>query len=40
MSQATSSMAIRTCVSQQPQVRTGGFCWSKVLLLTCPANGN
>jgi len=25
-----------TCVSQHPQLRTGGFCWSKVLLPACP----
>jgi len=25
-----------TCVSQHPQLRTRGFCWSKVLLPTCP----
>ena len=25
-----------TCVSRHTQLRTGGFCWSKVLLPTCP----
>jgi len=25
-----------TCVSWHPQLRTGGFCWSKVLLSACP----
>jgi len=25
-----------TCVSRQLQLRTGGFCWCKVLLPTCP----
>ena len=25
-----------TCVSRHPQSRTGGFCWSKVLLPACP----
>jgi len=25
-----------TCVSRQPQLRTGGFCWSKVVLPVCP----
>jgi len=25
-----------TCASQHPQLRTGRFCWSKVLLPTCP----
>jgi len=25
-----------TCVSQQNQLRTGIFCCSKVILLTCP----
>jgi len=24
-----------TCISQQPQLRTWGFCWSKVLLPIC-----
>jgi len=24
------------CVSRHPQLRIGGFCWSKVLLPTCP----
>jgi len=24
------------CISQQPQLRTGGFYWSKVLLPSCP----
>jgi len=26
----------RTCVSRHPQLRTGGFCWSKVSVPTCP----
>jgi len=26
----------QTCVSRHLQVRTGGFCWCKVLLITCP----
>jgi len=25
----------KTCVSRHPQLRTGGFCWSKVLLTIC-----
>ena len=25
-----------TYISRHPQLRTGGFCWSKVLLPTCP----
>jgi len=25
-----------TCISQHPQLRTGGFCWSKILLPVCP----
>jgi len=25
-----------TCISQHLQLRTGGFCWSKVLLPACP----
>jgi len=25
-----------TCISQHLQLRTGGFCWCKVLLLACP----
>jgi len=25
-----------TSISRNPQWRTGGFCWSKVLLLACP----
>jgi len=25
-----------TCVSRHPQLRTGGFCWSKALLLASP----
>ena len=26
-----------TCVSRHPQLRTAGFCWSKVLLAVCPS---
>jgi len=25
-----------TCVSRRPQLRTGRFCWSRVLLSACP----
>ena len=28
------------CVSRQLQLRTGGFCWCKVLLPACPCDGN
>jgi len=28
--------AVTTCVSWHVQLRTGGFCWCKVLLPTCP----
>jgi len=29
-----------TCISQHLQLRTGGFCWSKVLLPACHCDGN
>jgi len=30
------TVIIHVQVSQHPQLRTGGFCWSKVLLPACP----
>jgi len=29
-----------TCISRHPQLRTGGFCWSKVLLPHALADGS
>jgi len=26
----------KTCINRHLQLRTGGFCWSKVLLPACP----